>query len=111
VLDDFWLAVAEILSLGIMKKFTPPFVLGFCLASALFAFFLTPFYGREKAKAARVWAETFTKLQLMKQIPVALGDDYKSSDGYNTFFEVKADAVVVVERNGVKTLRNYRGRR
>jgi hypothetical protein len=36
-----------------------------------------------------------------------LGDDYRGSDGYKTFFEVKADAVVVVERDGVRTLRNY----
>ena len=43
----------------------------------------------------------------MKEIPSALGEDYKGSDGYRTFFTVKADAVVVVERNGVKTLRNY----
>jgi hypothetical protein len=85
------------------------FFLGFFVASALFGFFITPLYGREKAKAARMWAETSTKLEIMNKISTSLGDDYRASDGYNTLFEVKADAVVIVERNGVKTVRNYRG--
>ena len=47
------------------------------------------------------------QFQIMKAIREKLGSDYAETDGYDPFFEVKADAVVVVERNGVKTLRIY----
>lgn len=48
--------------------------------------------------------------ELFKLVSEKLGDDYQKSDGYETLFTVKTDAVVIVERNGVKTLRPYRGR-
>jgi hypothetical protein len=47
-------------------------------------------------------------MKLVKKVRESFGDDYKSDDGYKTFLEVREDAVVVVERNGVKTLRIYR---
>lgn len=43
----------------------------------------------------------------MKKIDAEFGNDYRGSDRYNVFFEVEADAVVIVERNGVKTLQSY----
>lgn len=94
-----------------MKKLLASFLLGFAAASGLFILLVLPRYGREKVEFGRQQGEILTKLQLMDKIPVALGEDYKGSDGYQTFFTVKADAVVVVERNGVKTLRNYVGGR
>ena len=90
-----------------MKKLLAAFLLGFAVASGLLLLVLLPRYGREKVEFGRKQGEILTKLQLMEEIPAALGEDYKGSDGYRTFFTVKADAVVVVERNGVKTLRNY----
>lgn len=47
------------------------------------------------------------QLQIMKAIADKLGSDYAETDGYDPLFEVKADAVVIVERNGIKTLRMY----
>jgi hypothetical protein len=90
-----------------MKKPAVAFLLGFAFASGLFLVLVLPLYGREKVEFGRQQGEMLTKLELMKEIPGALGEDYKGSDGYRTFFTLKADAVVVVERNGVKTLRNY----
>ena len=94
-----------------MRRYIIPFFVGFLLASALFVFVVLPRYGREKVEFGRKQGEITTKLELMERVPKMLGDDYRGSDGYNTFFEVKADAVVVVERDGVKTLRNYVGGR
>jgi hypothetical protein len=90
-----------------MKKLIVAFVLGFAVASGLFLLVVLPRFGREKIEFGQQQGEILTKLQLMDKIPAALGEDYKGADGYQTFFTVKADAVVVVERNGVKTLRNY----
>jgi hypothetical protein len=90
-----------------MKKLAFAFLLGFAVASGLVLLLVLPRYGRDKVEFGRKQGEIFTKLQLMEEVRAALGEDYKGSDGYQTFFTVKADAVVVVERNGVKTLRNY----
>ena len=91
-----------------MQKFFAAFTLGFVVAAALFAFVITPFYGREAAKQARTHAAIHLKLELMEKIAATLGDDYQKSDGYNTLFEVKDTAVLIVERNGVTTLRCLR---
>jgi hypothetical protein len=47
------------------------------------------------------------KHEICLRLPEVLGDDYRESDGRNIFFEVKRDVVVIVERNGVKTLRRF----
>jgi len=94
-----------------MRRHIIPFLLGFLVASVLFVFVVLPRYGQEKVEFGRKQGEISTKLELMERVPKLLGDDYRGSDGYHTFFEVKADAVVVVERDGVKTLRNYVGGR
>ena len=92
-----------------MKHFLA-FRCGFAIASALFLFIIMPHHGSSQEDGGRRTAEVATKFELLQKIPQVLGDDYMPTDGYKTFFEVKADAVVVVERNGVKTLRVYRGR-
>lgn len=48
------------------------------------------------------------RYEILNNIPEKLGDDYQKQDGYETLFTVKTEAVVIVERNGVKTLRAYR---
>lgn len=48
------------------------------------------------------------RYEILRSIPEKLGDDYQKADGYDTLFTVKTEAVVIVERNGVKTLRAYR---
>ena len=91
-----------------MHRYILPFVAGFLVASVIFVFAVLPRYGREKFEFGHKQGENATKFELLERVPKVLGDDYhRGSDGYETFFEVKADAVVVVERNGVKTLRTY----
>jgi hypothetical protein len=94
-----------------MHRYIIPFFLGFAAASLLFVFVVLPPYGRAKVEFGRKQGEIITKLELMEKVREKLGSDYHASDRYDTFFEVKADAVVVVERDGVKTLRNYVGGR
>ena len=90
-----------------MEKAIIWFCIGFVTASVFFAFVIVPDYLRRQADGLQRAAETEAKYNFMKKIDAELGNDYRGSDGYNVFFEVKADAVVFVDRNGVKTLRSY----
>jgi hypothetical protein len=91
-----------------MRRHILPFLAGFLVASVVFAFGVLPRYGREKLQLGHKQGEIATKFELLQRVPEVLGEDYhRGSDGYKTFFGVKAGAVVVVERNGVKTLRTY----
>lgn len=90
------------------------FVLGFGVASVL-AGVLTiavvlPSYGRDKFEWGRNQGIIDAHRALLPKIQTMLGDDYRNADGYQTMFEVKTDAAVVVERNGIKTLRVYTDR-
>lgn len=91
-----------------MRRHIVPFLVGFAGASFVFVLLVLPRYGRDKYEYGLKNGAIMTKIELVEKIPKTLGDDYKESDGYTTFFEVKASAVVVVERNGVKTLRSVR---
>jgi hypothetical protein len=64
-------------------------------------------HGKEKYDYGYAHGQIAAKFELMEQVRKRLGSDYKNDDGYEPFLEVKADAIVVVERNGVKTLRVY----
>lgn len=76
-----------------MRRYIIPFFVGFVSASLLFVFVVLPAYGREKVEFGRKNGEIITKLQLMENVRNKLGNDYRAADGYDTFFEVKADAV------------------
>ncbi len=96
-----------------MRTRVLPFILGFASASllALIVALLMVFpYARSQFEQGRKHGVVDAHYALLRKIPTVLGDDYRNSDGYETMFEVKADAVVVVERNGVKTLRAYANR-
>jgi hypothetical protein len=87
-----------------------PFILGFATASVLavaVAFTVVLPYVQSTRVTARNAGVVDAHYALLRKIPKMLGDDYRKSDGYETLFEVKTDAVVIVERNGVKTLRVY----
>ena len=90
------------------------FLLGFAVASvlvgALFAFVIMPHRNREIFESGRRTGVIDAHFSLLPKIKTTLGDDYRNSDGYQTLFTVKTDAAVVVERNGVKTLRVYADR-
>jgi hypothetical protein len=90
-----------------LLKYAVWFVLGFASASVLFIFVFIPSYGREKFDYGYKNGQTAAKFEIGLKLPTALGGDYTKADGYQPFFEVKDMAVLVVERNGVKTLRLY----
>jgi len=91
-----------------------PFILGFVAAWVLFVilYFIAdlPRFGHRQFESGRNAGRLDERRELLQKIPTMLGDDYRKSDGYQTFFEVKTDAAVVVERGGVKTLRVYADR-
>ena len=95
-----------------MRARVLPFLVGFMtaavLAILLTAVFLAPRLDPGAFETGRRCGIVEAHSELLPRIQKMLGDDYLKSDGYQTIFEVKADAVVVVERNGVKTLRVYR---
>lgn len=96
-----------------MRARVLPFVLGFAAASAfaaVVALVLIPRYGRSSFESGRRSGVIEAHRELLPKIQRMLGDDYRKADGYQTLFEVKTDAAVVVERNGVKTLRVYADR-
>ena len=96
-----------------MRRHLLPFVLGFAFASvlaAVVALLIVLPYVRSSFESGRKSGVVDAHYALLSKIPKVLGDDYRKADGYETLFEVKADAVVVVERNGVKTLRVYANR-
>ena len=91
-----------------------PFVLGFVSASVLAVVLavtvILPRFRHDSFESGRRYGVVDAPLELLPKIQTMLGDDYHKTDGYQTMFEVKTDAAVVVERNGVKTLRVYADR-
>jgi hypothetical protein len=88
-------------------KITLAFLLGGAIASAIFAWGVVPTVAKDKYDFGRTTGYIAAQLELVDKIPAALGTDYLKEDGYHPLFEVKTNAIVVVERNGVKTLRSY----
>ena len=89
------------------------FIFGFASASVLgliVALTVVLPYVRSSFESGRKAGVNYAHHMLLSKIQTMLGDDYQKSDGYETLFEVKTDAVVVVKRNGVKTLRVYANR-
>ena len=78
------------------------FLLGCLVSTVVFLMILGP----RSYQRGRETGQMVAKHEICKRLPAVLGEDYRESDGRNIFFAVKGDLVVVVERNGVKTLRD-----
>jgi len=90
-----------------MRKHLLPFLLGFIAASLLFLFVILPDHGRGKFEMGKMTGEIMTKFEIFDKVRTELGHDYNYYiDGDKRLFAVKDCAVVVVERNGVKTIRS-----
>lgn len=83
------------------------FLAGFTCASALFLFVVLPKEGRDKFEFGFHNGMVKAQFDMGRKIPATLGSDLHRSDGHNQFLWVKDLDIVVVERNGVKTLRVY----
>jgi len=62
---------------------------------------------RNQFKVGVATGQVIAQTKIMNDIHEKLGSDYSQSDGYCPLYEVKSDAVVLVDRKGVKTLRVY----
>ena len=81
---------------------------GFVAGALLVGAVAVTVVAKEKYNYGKYHGELETKLAILESLPAALGDDYRMADGYRKLFEVKDTAAVIVERNGVRTLRVYR---
>ena len=81
------------------------FTFGLLTAAAIFYFRLLPErFSAGKRQGERDATQAFVE-RIAKEFPA---DFDRNKNGYNTLLTFKTDAVVLVERNGVKTLRVYR---
>jgi hypothetical protein len=88
-----------------MARLTAGFLLG-CIVSALVVWFGILPGTREAYRAVGVKDGIIqARWEIAQQIPRKIGVDVSPGEHYEELFAVKATSVVVVERNGVKTLR------
>jgi hypothetical protein len=98
-----------------MLKYILIFVSGFVCSSALFVFVIVPQDGHDKFQYGYHNGMVEAQFDMARRIPVVLGSDLhwadmmtnSTGDLTNVFLEVKDATILVVERNGVKTLRDY----
>jgi len=88
-----------------MVKVASGFILG-CVLSALVVYYVVLPRTRESYLAVGKNSGAIdAKAEIANLIPRKLGGDVSRDENYEPLFEVKATSVVIVERNGVKTLR------
>ena len=95
-----------------MLKSLLGFLVGFVCASALFILVIEPKDGQEKFQYGYHNGMVEAQFDMARRIPSALGNDLHLADlpvatNSNVFIQVKDATILVVERNGVKTLRDY----
>jgi hypothetical protein len=88
-----------------MRRYIIPFVLGFAVASALFVLVVLPRERHDKFQYGRFHGGISARLDIVRRLPAAVGNDLDRSECTNKFLEVKDATIWVVERHGVKTLR------
>ena len=96
-------------------KYILTFLAGVVSASALYIFVLKPMDDRVSWHGGYHSGMVEAQFDMARRIPSVLGSDLHRADiltnsaGYltNYFIEVKDATILVVERNGVKTLRDY----
>ena len=68
-------------------------------------FWLLPIVIHEKEEVGRMDGKTSASIDIAHKIHDVLGDDFHRSEPHELFYAVKDISVLVVNRNGVKTLR------
>jgi hypothetical protein len=88
-----------------MRNLMISFASGCAVASAIFYFLIVPEI-RDSYRAVGFNDGTISaKLDVAQKVKGVLGRDFSTQEPHQPLFEVKSTAVVVVERNGVKTIR------
>jgi hypothetical protein len=95
-----------------MLKCLFAFLCGFAFASALFLLVVVPKVAHGKFKFGYGNGMVEAQLDLARRIPSILGSDLHLADlptpgKRNVFLNVKDATILIVEPNGVKTLRDY----
>ena len=100
-----------------MRKYIFTFLAGLISASALYVFVVKPKDDRISWQGGFHSGEVEAQFDIARRIPSALGSDLHRADLLhadspgavltNVFLQVKDATILVVKRNGVKTLRDY----
>lgn len=93
-----------------MAKLIGSFVLGAAVAFAVSGYMVYTQYAeiaREKVATGRAWGYADAQVDVAHKIRERLGDDFEDGEPSEGFYDVKDISVLVVTRNGVKTLRLY----
>ena len=100
-----------------MLKYILTFLAGFVSASALYIFVIKPMDDRVSWQGGFHSGKVEAQFDMARRIPSALGSDLHradllhadspDADVTNVFLQVKDATILVVDRNGVKTLRDY----
>jgi hypothetical protein len=96
-------------------KYILIFLSGFVFSSALYNFILKPMDDKISWQGGYHSGMVEAQFDIARRIPAVLGSDLHWADiltnsaGFltNDFIQVKDATILVVERNGVKTLRDY----
>jgi hypothetical protein len=82
-------------------------IAGVALVAAIGRYAIYPAVAREKVEFGRNQGYANAQADVATKIPPVLGSDFSKEEKYTVFYQIKDVDVVVVERNGVKTLRLY----
>ncbi|WP_271678315.1 hypothetical protein [Thermomonas mangrovi] len=91
-----------------MKNFAGGFLLGALLVSAIAWFFVIPQTRASYKAVGYNDGQIYARWKIADQVSNLLGDDLLTSESKDLLFNVKSRSVVIVERNGVKTLRTIK---
>jgi hypothetical protein len=100
-----------------MLKYILTFLAGVSSASALYVLIMKPMDDRVSWEGGFHSGKVEAQFDIARRIPSALGSDLHRADLLhadspgavvtNVFLQVKDATILVIERNGVKTLRDY----
>jgi hypothetical protein len=90
-----------------MIKALVGFLTGAALMLVVFGLWLIPMVANDKYEFGLVTGRTNAEVDVALKIRAALGDDFSRNEPKETLYKIKDIWVVVVTRNGTKTLRLY----
>lgn len=91
-----------------MKNILAGFVMGLAFAGFIAWFFVIPQVRESYRDVGYNDGRISAKYEFADQIDTALGNDFQVAESQVVLYHVKSISVVVVDRNGVKTLRAIR---
>ena len=90
-----------------MMKAAGGFVTGAALTLVVFGVWVVPMIANDRYQAGLVTGRTNAEVDIAHKIRSVLGDDFNRNEQKDAFYSIKDIMVVVVNRNGTKTLRLY----